>query len=113
MGNTNTSSSSKRDRTYSVDSAYDRRESSSPRGDESRSFEFVAGGRKKPVLCYQSSSEYGNDDPNDEYKVSLNSFAFCYSFHAFETLFIGFVLIQISTKGSTESYDHKSRRVHQ
>ncbi|CAG2180656.1 unnamed protein product, partial [Oppiella nova] len=56
MGNTNTTSSSKRDRTYSVDSAYDRRESSSPRSEDNRTFEFVAGGRKKPVLCYQSSS---------------------------------------------------------
>lgn len=93
MGNTNTSSSSKRDRTYSVDSAYDRRESSSPRGDENRTFEFVAGGRKKPVLCYQSSSEYGNDDSNDEYKVCLNCFTYRlrYCFHAFKTLFIGFV----------------------
>jgi 5'-AMP-activated protein kinase regulatory beta subunit len=33
----------------------------------------VAGGRKKPVLCYQSSSEYGNDDPNDEYKGRLRA----------------------------------------
>ncbi|CAG2119448.1 unnamed protein product, partial [Medioppia subpectinata] len=30
-----------------------------------RTFEFVAGGRKKPVLCYQSSSEYGNEDTDD------------------------------------------------
>lgn len=68
MGNTN-ATSSKRDRTYSVDSAYDRRESSSPRGDDSRTFEFVAGGRKKPVLCYQSSNEYSNEDSTDDYKV--------------------------------------------
>ena len=69
MGNTNATSSSKRDRTYSVDSAYDRRESSSPRGEDTRTFEFVAGGRKKPVLCYQSSNEYSNEDSNDDYKV--------------------------------------------
>ncbi|CAG2174269.1 unnamed protein product [Oppiella nova] len=73
MGNTNTTSSSKRDRTYSVDSAYDRRESSSPRSEDNRTFEFVAGGRKKPVLCYQSSSEYGNEDSTEDYKGRLRA----------------------------------------
>ncbi|XP_054154253.1 5'-AMP-activated protein kinase subunit beta-1-like isoform X1 [Oppia nitens] len=67
MGNTNTSTTSKRDRTYSVDSAYDRRESSSPGSQDNRTFEFVAGGRKKPVLCYQSSSEYGPEETIDEF----------------------------------------------
>lgn len=72
MGNTATSSKH-RDRTYSMD-AYSSRESSSPRADD-KAFDFAnSAGKKKPVLCYQSSTEYSNEDGPDDYKVSDTPF---------------------------------------
>ncbi|XP_053210658.1 5'-AMP-activated protein kinase subunit beta-1-like [Panonychus citri] len=71
MGNTNTSQV-KRDRNYfyTIDGVnHPHRDiSSSPRADDSKSFDFVGGGRKKPLL-YQSSTDYSVDDGYDEYKI--------------------------------------------
>ncbi|RWS00711.1 5'-AMP-activated protein kinase subunit beta-1-like protein [Dinothrombium tinctorium] len=65
MGNT-TASSGKRDRTFSIDISP--RDSSSPRSEDVKSFEFAAG-KKKPLLCYQSSAEYASGDDTDDYKT--------------------------------------------
>ena len=69
MGNTNANSKSRNDRPYSIDvyGSLDRR-GESPRGDD-RSFDFAAG-KRRPVLCYQGSSDYGNEDTIDDFKVS-------------------------------------------
>lgn len=70
MGNTNTSQV-KRDRNYfyTIDGVnHPRDSSSSPRADDSKAFDFI-GGRKKPLLCYQSSAEYSVDDGYDECKI--------------------------------------------
>lgn len=74
MGNTNTNSK-RNDRPYSIDiyGSLDRR-GESPRGDE-RTFDFPPTmantvGKRRPVLCYQSSTDYGNEDPVDDFKVN-------------------------------------------
>ncbi|RWS26005.1 5'-AMP-activated protein kinase subunit beta-1-like protein [Leptotrombidium deliense] len=66
MGNT-TTSSAKRERTFSIDNVLPSRECNSPRAEDVKSFEFAAG-KKKPLLCYQSSMEYGSGDDNDDFK---------------------------------------------
>lgn len=70
------------DRPYAIDlyGSLDRR-GDSPRGDETR-FDFAnssssssgtAPGRRRPVLCYQGSTDYGNEDTVEDYKVGLLS----------------------------------------
>ncbi|XP_017492255.1 PREDICTED: 5'-AMP-activated protein kinase subunit beta-1-like [Rhagoletis zephyria] len=70
------------DRPYAIDlyGSLDRR-GDSPRGDETR-FDFAnssssssgtAPGRRRPVLCYQGSTDYGNEDTVEDYKNHLNS----------------------------------------
>lgn len=68
MGNTSTNSK-RIERPYSIDiyNSLDRRES--PRPDEPKTFEFQPG-KRRPVLCYQNSSDYGNEDNNEDFKVS-------------------------------------------
>lgn len=72
MGNTSTSSKRSGERPYSIDvyGSLDRR-GESPRGDER--FDFSGGGKRRPVLCYQSSSDYGNEDTNEDFKNHVNS----------------------------------------
>lgn len=87
MGNTNTGNTSggggggdgrgsstksrNSDRPYSIDlyGSLERR-SDSPRADDTR-FDFASSvpGKRRPVLCYQSSTDYGNDDTIEDFKV--------------------------------------------
>ena len=69
MGNTNSNSKQRNDRPYSIDiyGSLDRR-GESPRPGDERSFDFPSG-KRRPVLCYQSSSDYGNEDTIEEFKV--------------------------------------------
>lgn len=59
------------DRPYSIDlyGSLDRR-SDSPRGDDTR-FDFAssAPGKRRPVLCYQDSTDYGNENTIEDFKV--------------------------------------------
>jgi hypothetical protein len=71
MGNAGTSAI-KRDRnySYSIDYVSGHRDSGSPKSDEFKTFDFGSI-RKKPLLCYQSSVEYGNDDNYYDFKVCI------------------------------------------
>ncbi len=108
MGNTNThtntasSSSHKRERAYSMDAHTHGRESShSPRVDDGKTFEFIAGGKKKPVLCYQSSTEgYPNED---DFKVNYLDMKRRFYVWPFD------VIILMTILGSTKSNYYKSR----
>lgn len=86
MGNT-TTNPKRLDRPYSIDvysgagATLDRRES--PRPDDSKGFDFTSststttssasGTRRRPVLCYQNSSDYGNEENCEEFKVIRES----------------------------------------
>lgn len=68
MGNTNTNPK-RIERPYSIDISgnLDRR-GESPRPDDPRTFDFSTG-KRRPVLCYQNSSDYGADETNEDFKV--------------------------------------------
>lgn len=71
MGNTNTNSKQRIERPYSIDvyNGAERRESPRP-GDEFKSFETPSNDKRRPVLCYQNSADYGNEDNNEDFKVN-------------------------------------------
>lgn len=76
MGNTNTNSKHRNERPYSIDvypnhSTLERR-CDSPRNEDSKAFDFggPGGGKRRPVLCYQNSTDYGGDDQIVDFKVN-------------------------------------------
>lgn len=75
MGNTNTNPK-RIERPYSIDIYGDRR-GESPRPDDStvRAFDFSGSGKRRPVLCYQSSLDYGTDETNEDFKVVLQIYS--------------------------------------
>lgn len=74
MGNANANSKQRIERPYSIDGydpSVDRRESPRPGefGSGYNDLNRPTESSRRPVLCYQSSSDYGNEDTSEDFKV--------------------------------------------